>query len=348
MRAISVASFLILLLTVTANADSVDDQRRRRMKEDSSHEEETKEFLTACDTDGDAVISAKEIDALAKAIYAGIADIKDETAATEFEAKYAHVLRIVDFLAADQDDDNQVTKDELVEFCDRGNAMRLSDADLKRLRKDYDQWKAGGLGHSQFRINCCGCDWFSQRNWDQTLVWLTEVVVRDRCVVLLSNVAGKGWLPFLCKAGRKLTYQSAWRNDGKKWEYRCYQQKVEESGKPEELDYTASSNFGGPNWKDGGGIGYGIKIAKPKPVDVKPIAIRFEFETRDEVCVTPGLKLECVRYSFQFNGAKVAVWFSTKWPGLEVKRTYEYKPSKKISLERIDSLVELDTGENDG
>lgn len=348
MRAISVASFLILLMTVTAIADSVDDLRRLRMKKDSSHEDETGKFLTACDTDGDAVISAKEIDALAKVIYAGIAEIKGEAAATEFEEKHAHVLRVVDFLAADQDDDNQVTADELTEFFVRGSAMRLSDSDLKRLRKDYDQWKAAGLGHSLFHIGCCGCDCFSQRGWDQTLVWLTESVVRDRCVVLLSNVAGKDWLPFLCKAGRKLTYQSAWRDDGKKWEYHCHQQEVHESEKPEELNYTSSSNFGGPNWKGGGWLGYGFAIARPKPEDVKPIAVRFEFETREEMCVTPGLKLECVRYSFQFNGAKVAVWFSTKWAGLEVKRTYEYKPSKKVSRQRLDSLVELDTGENDG
>lgn len=347
MRAILVASFLVLLLTVTANADSVDDSRRLRMTKDSSHEDETKKFLTACDTDGDAVISAKEIDALAKAIYSGIDEIKDEAAAVEFEAKHAHMLRVVDFLAADQDDDSQVTKEELVEFLDRGSAFRLSDADLKRLRKDYDQWKAAGLGHSRFRIDCCGCGCFSQRSWDQTLVWLTEEVVRDRCEVLLSNVAGKGWLPFLCKAGRRLTYQYAWRGDAKKWEYSCHQQEVRESEKPEKPDYTSSWNFGGPNWKGGGWLGYGFAIAKPSPVDVKPIAVRFEFETREEMCVTPGLKLECVRYSFQFNGARAAVWFSTKWPGLEVKWTYEYKPSKKVSRERIVSLVELATGEDD-
>jgi hypothetical protein len=342
------APFLILLLTVTVHAESADDLRRSRMNAESSQEEEIKKFLAACDTDGDAVISAKEIDALAKAIYAGIADIKDKEAAAAFEEKHAYVLRVVDFLAADQDDDNRVTRDELAEFFDRGAAIRLSDADLKRLRKDYDRWRARGLGHSKFRINCCGCDWFSSRSWEDTLVSLTEAVVRDRCEVLRSNVAGKAWLPFLCKAGRKLTYQSALRDDGKKWRYFCHRREVEASKGPDELDYTSSSNFWGPQWKGEVWLGRGYAIPKPRPEDIKPITIRFDCEKRDEKCVTPGLKMECVRYSFQFNKAKVSVWFSTDWPGLEVKRTYEYKPSKKVSRERIDSLVELVAGEDDG
>jgi len=339
------------LTTITAQADIAAAQANDASKEQAVAAAR-KEFVDAAfkhsDPDGDDKVTLVEQTKLQDAFYEAMKQAGgNETAVAEVREAHKGLLKLQWFLAADLNDDEVVTRDELTSLAELSETEHLaynvdriwtlSDADIDQLMDDFKLRIRRGVRcfpEDALRKTRGEGRTKTEKLEDQSSVFRSTVIDNVLTVRMQYSTAREFDKDKCLAALRKL----------KKWEFdvsSTTREKTNTRRRGVEIQWDSEDEYAWFDLEINGrftsGVGYHAVNFKRETKPLKPREYKFESTASDEAVVVPAGTINARLISVSIGNWQYSLWAHKDFPMVHAK--YETKLPGKTTVSRLLSLT---------